>query len=166
MAKYEPGDLDDFVSYVKNTWVGPVNKRTGKRQNPNFRHQLWNKNEAILNGDDLTTNSSEGFNLQMKQSIPKNANLWKLIHLLIKDDSLVFLKLRDHALEANTSSSSCDSSIVTSPTNAKEAARQRRKEELQNLGRCPSSPGSYHIKPHHRKPQPVYGCGFLRSGLI
>ena len=30
----EPWDLDDFVTYVENTWVGPVNKRTGKRQNP------------------------------------------------------------------------------------------------------------------------------------
>ena len=30
----EPGYLDDFVNYVDNTLVVPVNKRTGKRQNP------------------------------------------------------------------------------------------------------------------------------------
>ena len=30
----EPGDLDQFVSYVVLTWVGGVNRRTGKRQNP------------------------------------------------------------------------------------------------------------------------------------
>ena len=125
----EPGDLDDFAGYVENTYVGPLNKRTGKRQNPKFRHQLWNKNEAILNGEDLTTNSSEGYNLQLKMSIPKNANLWKLIHSFIKEDSLISLKLRDHALEANTSSSSGG----TSPTTAREAARLRRKQELQNL---------------------------------
>ena len=47
---------------------------------------------------------------------------------------MISLKLRDHALEANTSSSSGDSSIGgTSPTTAREAARLRRKQELQNL---------------------------------
>ena len=42
-ANVEPGDLEGFVSYVENTWIGGTNRRTGRKQNPKFRHALWNK---------------------------------------------------------------------------------------------------------------------------
>ena len=93
-ANVEPGDFEDFITYVENTWIGGTNRRTGKKQNPRFRHELWNKNQAILNEEDLTTNSSEGYNLQLKLSMPRSANLWKVIHALIKEDSLMAPDMR------------------------------------------------------------------------
>ena len=118
----EPGDLDQFVTYFENTWIGGRNRRTGRPQNPKFKHGLWNKNEAILRGDDLTTNSSEGYNLQLKLAMPKSANLWNMIISIMKEDSLVALKLRDQAI-----------ATTSPPDNKQKAARQRRKEELHNL---------------------------------
>ena len=35
----------------------------------------------------LTANCYEGYNLQLKLSMLKSANLWKVIHSLIKEDS-------------------------------------------------------------------------------
>ena len=123
-ANVEPGDLEAFVSYVENTWIGGTNRRTGRKQNPKFRHALWNKNKAIMNDDDLTTNSSEGYNLQIKLSMPRSANIWKVIHCLIKEDSLVALKLRDQAIAPNSDSS---------PNSARRSKQERRKAELYTL---------------------------------
>ena len=44
-ANVEPGDLEGFVSYVENTWIGGTNRRTGRKQNPKFHHALWDKNK-------------------------------------------------------------------------------------------------------------------------
>ena len=38
-ANVEPGDFEDFITYVENTWIGGTNRRTGKKQNPRFRHE-------------------------------------------------------------------------------------------------------------------------------
>ena len=121
----EPGDLEDLVAYVENTWIGGRNRRTGKPQMPKFKHDLWNKNQAILQGEDLTTNSSEGYNLQLKLAMPKSANLWNMIMALIKEDSLVALKLRDQALTTTTPEDS--------PGNKRKAARLQKKQDLFNL---------------------------------
>ena len=75
-----------------------------------------------MRGDDLTTNSSEGYNLQLKLAMPKSANLWNMIIAIMKEDSLVALKLRDQAI-ASTSPNS----------NKQKVTMQRRKEELHNL---------------------------------
>ena len=72
----------------------------------------------------MTANSSEGYNLQIKLSMPRSANLWKVIHCLIKEDSLVALKLRDQAI-APTSD--------TSPNNGREFKNERRKAKLYTL---------------------------------
>ena len=120
----DPADLESFINYVKNTWIGGTNTRTGKQQNPKYRHSLWNKHEAIIENQDLTTNSSEGYNLQLKNSMPRSANLWKVINNLIKEDSLMALKLRDAAITTRPG---------TSSDNARISARNRSKAELQNL---------------------------------
>ena len=52
----------------------------------------------ILEDQDTTTNRSEGFNLQLKLSIPRNANLWALITQFRREDALVASKLREAAL--------------------------------------------------------------------
>ena len=60
----------------------------------------------------------EGYNLQIKLSMPRSANLWKVIHCLMKEESLVALKLRDQAI-ATTSDSS--------PNSARRSKKERRK---------------------------------------
>ena len=71
----EPADLENYFGYLENTWIGGVNQRTGKDVRPKFQHDLWNKNKAILDDADLTTNSSEGYNNQIKIAVPKEASL-------------------------------------------------------------------------------------------
>ena len=66
----------------------------------------------------------EGYNLQIKLSMPRSANLWKVIHCLMKEESLVALKLRDQAI-ATTSDSS--------PNSARRSKQERRKAELFTL---------------------------------
>ena len=75
--------------------------------------------------------------MQLKLSMPRSANLWKVIHCLIKEDSLVAPKLRDQATAPDSDSSK---------RNARETMRDRRKAELYSLGsryreRCLSRPG-------------------------
>ena len=118
----EPADMENFINYVTNTWIGGINSRTGKRQNPKFRHNLWNKYQAILENQDMTTNSSEGYNLQLKNSTPKGANLWKVIYSLIIEDSLMAIKLREAAIAPTVPSN-----------NSRISARIKRKTELKNL---------------------------------
>ena len=48
-----------------------------------------------MEGMDTTTNNLEGFNLQVKLSIPRNANIWAIITQFRKEDSLVEAKLRE-----------------------------------------------------------------------
>ena len=66
----------------------------------------------------------EGYNLQIKLSMPRSANLWKVIHCLMKEESLVALKLRDQAI-ATTS--------YSSPNSARRSKQERRKAELFTL---------------------------------
>ena len=60
----------------------------------------------------------------MKSCMPRSANLWKVIHCLMKEESLVALKLRDQAI-ATTSDSS--------PNSARRTKQERRKAELFTL---------------------------------
>ena len=91
-------DLNDFLSYLARTWIGPINQRTGARRNPIFKHELWNKTQAIKDGDETTTNCSEGFNNAIQLSIPHNANVCSIIKQFRSEDSLVEIKLRDAAI--------------------------------------------------------------------
>ena len=132
----EPDDLEDFVDYFEKTWVGGINKRSGNRKHPKFNHNLWNKHQAIVNEEDLTTNSSEGYNHQLRLSIPKNSNLWKLICHLIKEDSLNAWKIRDAITQSTRHGGAGDDHATVSPsTNARSAERLRRREELKNIVR-------------------------------
>ena len=91
-------DLHDFLTYLTRTWIGPINQRTGARRSPIFRHGLWNKMNAVLQGDDTTTNSSEGFNNAIQLSIPHNANVFSLIKQFRAEDALMVVKLREAAV--------------------------------------------------------------------
>ena len=80
-------------------------QRTGARRNPIFRHELWNKTDAIENGDETTTNCSEGFNNAIQLSIPHNANVFSIIKQFRSENSLVEVKLRDAAVSPDPEAS-------------------------------------------------------------
>ena len=69
-----------------------------QRPCPKFKHELWNKYQAVLDEDPTTTNSSEGYNNAIQLSIPHNANVFSIIKQFITEDSLVEIKLRDAAI--------------------------------------------------------------------
>ena len=98
-------NLHEFLSYLARTWIGPINQRTGARRNPIFRHELWNKTDAIENGDETTTNCSEGFNNAIQLSIPHNANVFSIIKQFRSENSLVEVKLRDAAVSPDPEAS-------------------------------------------------------------
>ena len=63
--------MEKYLEYWELTWLGKVNRRTGIRGRPRFKHELWNKFETVKNGsDDLTNNNSEAYNHVMKLTIP------------------------------------------------------------------------------------------------
>ena len=118
----EPADLENYFAYLENTWIGGVNPRTLREVRPKFQHDFWNKNVAVLEDEDLTTNSAEGYNNQIKGAIPKGASLWTIIHFVIKEESLVALKLRDAAIMDQDT-----------PTTSREKNRAVRKRELKEI---------------------------------
>ena len=93
-------DLQDFINYLLKTWIGPIHARSGQRRYPMFRHELWNKMEAVLNDEDTTTNCSEGFNNAIQLSIPHNANVFSVIKQFKAEDALMMVKLREGATTA------------------------------------------------------------------
>ena len=118
----EPRDLEAYFTYLERTWIGGTNPRTGKECRPMFQHELWNKHQAVLEDQDRTTNSAEGYNHQLKNAVPKGANLWTVINYLQKEESLVAVKVRD--------------GIITdqdSPRSGRDKERQVRNRELKKL---------------------------------
>ena len=89
---------------------------------PKFQHDLWNKNVAVLEDEDLTTISAEGYNNQVKGAIPKGASLWTIIHFVIKEEILVALKLRDAAIT--------DQDSLTTSREKNRAVRKRELKEI------------------------------------
>ena len=104
-ANASEDDLLDFLSYLATTWIGPINQRTGARRSPIFKHELWNKTQASDDGDETTTNCSEGFNNAIQLSIPHNANVFSIIKQFRSEDSLVEVKLRDAAISPDPEAS-------------------------------------------------------------
>ena len=75
--------------------MGRLNQRNGLRKNPRYHFGLWSKYETIKQGDDTTTNSSEGFNNAISLSIPRNASIWSLIHQFKTEESVMHIKLKE-----------------------------------------------------------------------
>ena len=54
-----------------------------------------------MHTEDTTTKRSEGLNLQIKLSLPRNSNVWGLITQFRKEDALVHTKLHEAAIGVN-----------------------------------------------------------------
>ena len=80
--------LLNFLRYYQKTWVGESIPSGGRKQ-PLFDKKLWNKNKAILQEEDLTTNGSEAINLQISSSIDtkKKKNLYNVFMKIRQEES-------------------------------------------------------------------------------
>ena len=114
--------LENFLEYFEKTWIGGKDIRTNSRRNLCYRHELWNKYDAVINDNDTTTNASEGFNHVLQMSIPNHANVWQIIKQFKNEDGLMSLKLRDAAIGVNNDAG-----------RKKSRERQQKKKDLRNL---------------------------------
>ena len=54
--------MEKYLEYWELTWLGKVNRRTGIRGRPRFKHELWNKFDTVKDkSEDLTNNNSEAY---------------------------------------------------------------------------------------------------------
>ena len=87
--------LDNYLNYFENTWIGGMNKRTQVRGKPKYKMNLWNKYNAIKDGQvDLTSNRSEAWNSASKISISMKPNLWILCKNIKKEEGLAKAKFQ------------------------------------------------------------------------
>ena len=94
----EKDQVDEFIEYIDKNFIGAINGRTGLRNQPRFPHTLWNKYEAVLNDEFMTTNSAEGYNYGLASALPANSGTWTLIARLKAEEASANLKLRDALL--------------------------------------------------------------------
>mgnify|MGYP001352632150 CR=1 FL=1 len=122
--------LLNFIRYFERTWLGEK-LPSGGRKRPLFDHHLWNKNEAILEEEDLTTNGSEAINLQISASLEtkKKKNLFN-----------VFLKLKQEETKSISNlfaAAAGDREGSHNPGRLKEIqlAKQKRKKLVESFDR-------------------------------
>ena len=85
-------EVQDYLSYVENTFIGKVNGRSGMRKNPRFSITSWSSYERIMNGEPTTNNSVESWNGKWNKTHPDNHNVLRLITGFQKEDSFVRTK--------------------------------------------------------------------------
>ncbi len=64
-----------------------TNGRTGHRNQSRFLDTLWNKYEAVLNDEFMTTNSAEGYNYGLASALPANSETWTIIACLKAEEA-------------------------------------------------------------------------------
>ena len=90
----EKDEVDEFIEYFDKNFVGAINGRTGIRNQPRFPHTLWNKHDAVINDEFLTTNSAEGYNYGLSSALPANSGTWTVVASLQAEEATANLKLR------------------------------------------------------------------------
>ena len=78
-----------FMTYFESNFVGITqNTRNGTRRKPKFEFKLWSCYESVLSGTDLTTNVAESWNSVNKLSTVAKPNMWGLIRMFQKEESM------------------------------------------------------------------------------
>ena len=118
--------VEEWLSYVERTYIGALNWRTGNRKTPMFAHSIWNKYSVVMEDDDLTSNSAEGFNAALAMSLPRNCSIWTLIKQLQYEENTNIRKLMDVALGAQNNG-------MTNQNSSRNIASDQRREDLKSL---------------------------------
>ena len=122
----EAEDVESWLNYVKQTYVGPKNWRTGNRKQPIFQHSMWNKYQIVLDDEAMTTNAAEGFNAALSLSIPRNCSVWTLIKQLQTEESSSIKKLMDAALGGQNNQ-------AINPNTSRNIRQTQSREQLKHL---------------------------------
>ena len=112
-------EVQDYLSYVENTFIGKVNGRSGMRKNPRFSIISWSSYERIMNGQPTTNNSVESWNGKWNKTHPDNHNVLRLITGFQKEDS--FARTKFYEIVAGK---------YTDPNPGRTDMRERRKFQL------------------------------------
>jgi hypothetical protein len=118
--------VEMFLAYFEKTWLGSMNTRTWERRSPLFAHSLWNKYQAVLDEDVLTSNAAEGYNHALSTSLPKNASVWALVEQLRTEESSISRKLHDSVLGP-------ENNQATAPNTSRNIKKNQRLSDLKNL---------------------------------
>ena len=87
-----------ILEYFERTWVGYEDHLTGIRHAPKFRIEIWNCYQSVLRGEQLTTNSLEGWHRQFYARVAcSHPAIWKCVDALKYEQNLVHLKLDEYA---------------------------------------------------------------------
>ena len=82
-------EIRQFVAYMDRTWIGnPPLTRNGRRRNPLFSFDLWNKWSEVQGNLPTTNNSNEAYNNQWNRTTEANATMWTIIYNFQREDAL------------------------------------------------------------------------------
>ena len=98
-------EVQQFLRYIDQTWIGELNTRTKQRKRPLFAHSLWNKYKAVKAGDMRTNNVVEGYNHAFSLSLPSRATEWTVIDRFKVEESTSKTILHQAAIENDTGES-------------------------------------------------------------
>ena len=75
-------------TYFEATWIGVKQTRTvEQRKKTRYTIDLWNHYQAVLDGEDVTTNLSESWNAANKLSLEMKPNLWSVIDSFKREEA-------------------------------------------------------------------------------
>ena len=83
--------MGSFKVYFEGTWVG--SKKGKKTLKPMYKLELWNKRQAALDEEEVTSNSSESWNSVSKAGLPLKPNVWNVLAAISKEDSFARSKV-------------------------------------------------------------------------
>ena len=96
-------EIQQFVAYMDRTWIGnPPLTRNGRRRNPLFSFDLWNKWSEVQGNLPITNNSNEAYNNQWNRTTEANATMWTIIYNFQREDALSRKTVLDSMTDANS----------------------------------------------------------------
>ena len=92
--------LQQVVVYFENTWLGGKNQRNPNlpRRKPRIPLEIWNKHQSVMMNEELTNNSSENWNSVSKIGLNMNPNIWVILNMFKREESLARTKINSTAL--------------------------------------------------------------------
>ena len=89
-------EVEEYLTYCENTYVGKLNGRTGTRKNPRFPVAMWNIHERILSDEPTTNNAVESWNARWNNAHRANHNVLRVIKGFKTEDALARTKFQEH----------------------------------------------------------------------
>ena len=126
--------IKQLETYLESTWIGVKQTRNGKqRKKPRYTIDVWNHYQAVLDGEDITTNLSESWNAANKLSLAMKPNLWSVIDSFKREEAGARAKMVSFTTHD-----------YVDPNPGRTAKRMAKREKLQTiLGRFTELPNAH-----------------------